>query len=317
MKMAALSGKTFPMTPTLKQFSFLNRWFILRRQTMGISSPMHTARLNVATQPELPLTEVQEESQPVLTVEEIEGLPETGAFIAQDMDEIAPDDIPSEPEPEPILLATEAAAPKQVGGAIHKFYQGSLQKDDLKIGDKGWKRWISAYTLYPLQDLENPSVVYPSMEAALTAAKYKYASSKPELAEQFSETGPIHQKYSLQRVEKGDALSEKEAHELQEKEGDEIHKFAKEAEMKKAGAPLNKDVWATKAPEITRAYVQQRYETDERFRKILDAVKKAEVRLVYYTSAVPTEFSGVVKGEVIHGQNLLGKAMMEVVGITY
>ncbi len=313
MKMAALSGKTFPMTPILKQFSFLNRWFILRRQSMGVTSSIHTARL--VPQSEIIQTEIPNEKAPILTVEEVEGLPESEAFIAQDMDEIAPSEVESEPEP--IILATESAAPKRVGGDIHKFYQGSLQKDDLKIGDKGWKRWISAYTLYPLQDLENPSIVYPSMEAALTAAKYKYASSKPDLADQFSENGTIHQKYALQRAEKGETISEKEAHELQEKEGDEIHKFAKEAEMKKAGASLNKAVWSEKAPEITKAYVQQRYETDERFRKILDAVKKTESRLVYYTSASPTEFSGVVKGDVIQGQNLLGKSMMEVVGTTY
>ncbi len=311
LKMAALSGKTFPMTPTLKQFSFLNRWFIFRRSSMGVAPSIQSAPLAVPA----PVEVIEEGEVPTLVVEETV-MPETNAFVAEEMDQLQAEEQTEEP-PAPIFEATEEAGLKKVGGTIHKFYQGSLQKDDLGIGDKGWKRWISAYTLYPLQDLEDSSITYPSMEAALTAAKYKYASAKPTVSQLFTEEGEIHQKYSLLRAEKGDSISEKESHELQEKEGDEIHKFAKEGEMKKAGAALNKALWSEKAPEITRAFVQQRYERDERFRKILDAVKKAEVRLVYYTSASPTEFSGLVKGEAIQGQNLLGKAMMEVVGITY
>lgn len=314
LKMAALSGKTFPMTPTLKQFSFLNRWFIFRRSSMGVAPSIQTARLDA-----LPLEGPTEltESVPQLIVEEV--MPESNAFVAEELDELV-SEVPEETQPEPADVIEEVTEPpslKKVGGTIHKFYQGSLQKDDLSIGDKGWKRWISAYTLYPLQDLDDPSIIYPSMEAALTAAKYKYASAKPAVAQLFTEEGEIHQKYSLQRAEKGADLSEKEAHELQEKEGDEIHKFAKEGEMKKAGATLNKVIWGEKAPEITKAFVQQRYDRDNRFRKILDAIKNAEARLVYYTSASPTEFSGIVKAEAIQGQNLLGKAMMEVVGITY
>jgi hypothetical protein len=96
-----------------------------------------------------------------------------------------------------------------------------------------------------------------------------------------------------------------------------MRKAAKEAEMKKAGATFQKESWLEKVEDITKAYVQQRYERDERLQKIMEGVRKTDARLVFYTTAAPNEFSGVVKDDVIQGRNLIGKAYMELVGLTY
>lgn len=318
-KMASLSGKQYPMTPTLKQFSFLNRWFIFRRRSMGAAPSLSTLRMSTpsVTAPESVVEPVEEMDGPLLEVQEM-GLPETVTMGEDAIEEFvapAPDTALDTAPEAAVEAATVAPTLKVAGGEIHKFYEASVQKDDLKIGDKGWKRWMSSYTLFPLADMEDSSIVYPSLEAALTAAKYKYASAKPALANRFSETGEIHQKYELLRAEKD--LSEKEAHELLEKEGDEMRKAAKEPDMKKAGAPFQKDAWADKVEAIVQAYVEQRYARDERLQRILNAVKNADVRLVFYTSASPNEFSALVKGDEIQGRNLLGKAYMKLVGLTY
>lgn len=318
LKMAALSGKNYPMTPTLKQFSFLNRWFILRRRSVGAAPSRTTVRMTATPAVQQPTT--PNEFAPSMDIQEM-GLPESvTAAMGEEpvmeeqyiqMDELETDAF------EAATAATVAPTHKIAGGEIHKFYETSQQKDDLKIGDKGWKRWMSTYSPFPITDLEDESIVYPSLEAALTAAKYKYASTKPALSARFSETGDIHQTYELQRAEKGATLTEKEAHDLMEKEGDEIRKAAKEAEMKKAGASFKKEAWLEKVEDIVRSYIQQRYKHDERLRNIMEGVRKTDTRLIFYTTAAPNEFSGVVKDEVIQGRNLIGKAYMNLVGLTY
>lgn len=329
-KMASLSGKTYPMTPTLKQFSFLNRWFIFRRRSVGAVPSITTVRMMQPASVAPTVTEEMQEALnmegPSMAIQEI-GLPES-VTAAMGEDEVA-ESFTNLPEMETtaeldavaavnaVEATTEPVTQKKAGGEIHKFYEASQQKDELKIGDKAWKRWISTYTLFPLTDIEDSSIIYSSLEAALTAAKYKYASTKPALASRFSDTGEIHQKYELMRAEKGTALTEKEAQELMEKEGDEMRKAAKEAEMKKAGAPFQKEAWVAKVEEITQAYVQQRYNKDERLQKIMEGVRKHDVRLAFYTSAAPNEFSALVKGEEIQGRNLLGRSYMALVGLTY
>ena len=64
---------------------------------------------------------------------------------------------------------------------------------------------------------------------------------------------------------------------------------------------------------ILDEYVYQRYETDEEFQRILEAVKEQKVRLAFYTGPTATnELGGGIEGE-----NLYGRALMALVGTTY
>jgi hypothetical protein len=109
--------------------------------------------------------------------------------------------------PAPALDATPDAVPdapvaeqEQQGGSIvangplYQFYHKSKPKDELKVGDKQWRRALSTYAPFTYIDLKNPAVEYSSLEAALGSAKFQYATDKPELGPQiFSTTGNIHQ----------------------------------------------------------------------------------------------------------------------------
>ena len=196
-------------------------------------------------------------------------------------------------------------------GPIFKFYHGAALKDDLKLGRKDWARYISTFTHSRLRDLKTPTVIYPSLEAAFASARFQTATDKPELgANLFSTTGSIHQKYLKIRRAEG-TLTDKRSAELLEEEGAEVRDLIKPAEIKRLGAKWNEKKWLEGRDAIMRAYVQQRYETDTEFKRILDAVKALGGRLVFYNGSKPTDLGGVVKADgTIEGENKLGQFYM-------
>jgi SAM-dependent methyltransferase len=353
-EMSARNGRAFPMTPTIKQFSFLNRWFIFKRRSMGAEIPYTApgmqaafvesdAAVDAAAGPigptgRAPASEVFADDStiaqvgPKLVVEEvaIEEEPVVGftaaaaaaAAAKQAVEEVDVDDIEAaeEDDDEEEEEAEEEAEKPLVkaNGPIYKFYQKGELKDDLGLKDKGWRRWLATYAPFPLKDWRDPTVLYPSMEAALAAAKYQIATNKPELGPTlFSMDGAIHQKYAGIRLEKG-TLSEKDEYALQEDEGDEVRKAMKPAEIKKAGAKLDEKAWLTGLREVIDAYVRQRFAADARFAKILGAIKEKRAHLMFYTTPKGNEFSGFINDDGdIEGANLYGRALMKVVGLYY
>jgi predicted NAD-dependent protein-ADP-ribosyltransferase YbiA (DUF1768 family) len=201
-------------------------------------------------------------------------------------------------------------------GPIFKFYQKSEKKDDIGLKDTLWRRWLSTYAPFPLKDRTNPSVIYPSMEAALTAAKFQ-VSNKPEVGPtKFNETGEIHQSYARKRLELG-KLTETQNQDLLEEEGDEYRKAARSGEMKKLGAKFNDATWQAVKAQVVEDYVKQRYESDARLRRILDEIKARKGRLMFYTTPATNEFSGRQEGDSIYGENLIGRTLMKMIGMYY
>jgi len=189
-----------------------------------------------------------------------------------------------------------------VTGPIFRFHHGSPEKDDLKLKQKDWARYLSTYHPFEYKDRTNPSISYPNLEAALAAEKYKSASNKPELGSTlFGSHGTLHQEF----------LAKKD-----EEEGTEIRKRSTPAEMKKKGAVFDKEKWdSVKAP-IVQTYVQQRFASDEKFRTILEKVRETGTRLAFYTKG-SSDLSGIIEGDRILGENLYGRALMALVGTTY
>ncbi len=353
-QMAARSGRNFPMSPKLRDFSFLNRWFIFKRRSTGAEIPYMAPGITSAlsekaredamgpvgptgeapvpnvipVEDQLPqmntdLVEVDMEDLPHMEIaEEEEEIEEpVGTTEKPKVEEEEPEEEPEEAEEEPEEAEEDEEEEESVKatGPIYKFYQKSELKDDLEIGDKGWRRWLATYAPFPLKDRDS-NTLYPSLEAALAAEKFKVASNKPELGPTlFGETGAIHQQYATLRAQKG-ALKEKEEYAMQEDEGDEVRKAAKATEMKKIGAKFDAKKWESELPAILDAYIGQRYQLDARFRSILDAVKAKKAHLVFFTTAKSSgePLSGYINEEdEIMGDNLYGKALMRAVGLYY
>jgi hypothetical protein len=366
-----------PMTPAIKHYSFLNRWFIFRRRSVPTFAPAYIAALPAAPAalPAAPVAIAEEPTEQIdiefeepntlanfredleqdlmeedgrqeqatliaenlsaaderedqqiaelvaaealqpppmpeqETIEEVEEIPD----LVAEMDAASSTALPAAPAAAAVPTASEKAT-----GPVYKFYQKGETKDDLKIGDRSWRRWLSTYALSPLKDLDDPTVIYPSMEAAFAAAKFKYASNKPELgATLFRAEGDIHQKYERTRAEKGQ-INEKEDLSLMEDEGDEVRKTTKPTEMKKLGAKFNETMWREALPRVLEGYVAQRYANDARFRGILEAIKTRKGHLMFFTAGNPTELSGKLSdADEIEGENLLGRSMMKQIGLYY
>lgn len=287
--MAAASGRTFPMSATVRTFSFLNRWFIFRRRSTGVS---FAAPLAVA---EAPVVEA-----PVAAPLEIE--------LAEEI--VVPAGV------EQNATAGLAVA----DGPAFQFYHKSAAKDELKIGDKFWKRYLSTFAPFTFKDPANPAITYSSLEAAIGSAKLSIASNKPELGPQiFSEAGSIHQKIESRKREvaaNGRALSTEEATMFMEDEGNAYRDALKPAALKKMGAKINEETWAEAEDRLLSEFVRQRFEGDKHFKDILEAVSAVKGRLVFYTAGGSTSLSGSVKADgTIEGANAYGRALLRSVGL--
>jgi hypothetical protein len=318
--MAVASGKTFPMSASMKTFSFLNRWFIFRRRTTGSMSYAE----NLATAPV-----VLDRIEPRVSNTMSTTLAPLPAPIATP----APSDASIEPavaeeadeaDEADVVEEMPASVPglKLATGPAYAFYHKSAPKDDLKIKDRQWKRYISTFAPFVFKDTVNPSVTYTSLEAVLGAAKYQTATNKQELGAQiFGSLGNIHQaileeKRSLTGGTR--PLTAEEEASFVEKEGTMYRNAQKLTEMKKTGAKFVGESWASNIDSVLHNYLRQRFEGDVHFRDILQGVERQSAKLVYYMAGGGNELSGTLKEDgSIEGMNVYGKALMKLVGLKY
>jgi len=320
-KMAADAGQTYKMTPVIKQFSDLNRWFIFRRRSMTsltASGAAGATALRVITEPRVVVSAAgtvgTKGGSVVEHVSDIEAA--TAANAANTVPEIIEIDISAEEE-----------VPKEGGGAgketpladgpILTFYHKSPAKDEFKVGNKHWKRTLSPYHPFVYTDPSNPSIKYSSLEAALGSAKFQLATDKPELGPQlFSTTGNIAQ----ETITKKRALESPSAEDLAswaEAEGTQMRDAQKPIAFRRVKAKFDEDAWKAKREAILAEYVHQRFEGDKTFRSYLEAAGHKKARLVYFTAGGATELSASVKDDVIEGENLLGKAYLKEIGFKF
>jgi SAM-dependent methyltransferase/predicted NAD-dependent protein-ADP-ribosyltransferase YbiA (DUF1768 family) len=373
--MAIAEGHNFPMSPVIRTFSFLNRWFIFRRRAVGtvvrVGAPSPAAvaaaaaanalAANVAAAgsapdaPDAPAREegASNEGAPVLEISEIDAaeLPEATNLLtpaAAEGEAVAPPR-PALAREAPVGTETAAeegaeaeegegaagageekpnaavAAEARVGaddmayadGPVYQFFHKSAPKDEFKIKDKQWRRYLSTFTPFEFRDFLNPAVVYPSFEAALGAAKYQIATNKPEMGSTiFSTTGRIAQETTTRRMNIAGAGAEPTADQKEElavEEGEKMREAAKPEKIRKV-AKWNQEAWEAQREQVIVDLVRQRYERDEHFRKILDAVKGQRARLVYFTRGA-NELGSTSSAN--DGLNLYGRALMRVVGLKY
>jgi hypothetical protein len=140
--------------------------------------------------------------------------------------------------PEPVAAAAPAPAPA-AGRPMLKFFHGAVQKDELKSGRKDWARYISPSTHSRLRDVNDASVIYPSLEAAFAATMYQLGTDKPELgATLFNVNSTIHQN-CVKALALEPGATDKRKTEILEEELAAIRSQMKPAEIKRTGAKFN------------------------------------------------------------------------------
>jgi predicted NAD-dependent protein-ADP-ribosyltransferase YbiA (DUF1768 family) len=180
-------------------------------------------------------------------------------------------------------------------------------------------KWLALSSHFPIKDTDGTE--YPSAEHYYYAMKFKLASNKPDLAKTlFSQAGSIHQEFQRTRITETmngtRALSEERELVLVKEERKKVLNVFTQKETKAFGVIFNEGQWVTERDNVLEYALQQRYELDARYRKIIEKVKELGLYLLYDTGTVfGAELGGKRKSDkTIDGENKVGKIIMKLAG---
>jgi hypothetical protein len=307
--------KAYTMPDAVKEFSFLNRWFIFKR--MG--------EVGVSEIPKIEL--VTEESKGS------EGAVESK--IAEEEKEVEVEAKELEKEEEEELEVTSESGAKLPPRdkkfseiEVFRFGSDARQADILGIkDDKGKKdinvgRWIGLAAPFNQIDPDDESVKYPSIEHYLAAMKLKLASNKPELAKTLMSTaGKIHQDFALKR--RAEPIKQESARdfELLAEEAADVRKKMLKTYLNQYRVVFDEDKWIPVKDRVLMDALKYRWEHDKRFRETVEAARNAGKYLLYNTkiASVASELGGTrsLATSVIEGENKVGRFIMELAGFKF
>lgn len=162
---------------------------------------------------------------------------------------------------------------------VVQFYSKSKDKDNLN-GITNWRKKLSNF--WP-SEIIYEGETYPSVEHAFAAAKYTFAQG-------------------------GDIPD------LRELSGGDLKRAHGRRGMKSRGFVLDMHAWDAAKVSIMWSLLMQRLTRDEEFRTILGNLSNTYI--LHFERSGPRSFwGGVYRNEVIEGQNMLGKMMMELSGM--
>jgi len=351
-EMAKKKGEKFPMSPAIKEFSFLNRWFIFKRKrqesvaaavvaegevvnakrvnapSVATAAPKGRAEhaANAARANALAATTIQKDEAAVAA----NSRNQRSSQVAQAAAIASTRGNAKAQAPEgTVAVAPGPGAPTErsyTKGEVFLFYgKAGVNDEQLKMKDPGAGRWLSPSARFPIQDSDG--IIYPTVEHYIAGMRIKLATTKPHLAESiFSREGSIHQKFLTDRVALTNAgtkpLSEEEDARLLEAEVAAVKDAMREPYLKRywertPGKIIDEAAWATVKADVIEDAITQRWTTDARFRKIIETARDRGKYLLYYTpGAASSNVGGVrsTKTGAIEGQNLIGKIMMKLAG---
>jgi SAM-dependent methyltransferase len=315
--------REYPMTDAVKQFSFLNRWFIFVRKTDSKTREeaeiIDEAKAEAAKAPEI-ITEAPAVSNiievegvgPVMTMRNAEPPKTLGDMEYSDAIEkvVASDRIPTVP--------VEAIDKKKYSpNELFQFYaDAAVSQDKLKTGYKDAGRWLAPYSPFPILDGKDE---YPTMEHYIASMKYKYGAGRPELGVAlFARDGEVHSDFLAKRLVEsaGRQLSVEKDQEFLKAEAEMVKLRSGMGEMKKKKIEFNEMKWAVEKDHVLEEAIKQRMNRDAKFKKIVDAAKAQGKYLLYYTgSSGGSELGGVRRPDgSIDGDNRIGKTIMRLAG---
>jgi hypothetical protein len=297
-------GEKWAMTDAMKRLSFLNRWFIFKRRSDVRPAP---PREPVAA----PLTDALTQAIPLPTTE----MPDATSTVVSEAEE---EEVPTQPAPQMdiIEIPEETAAPASVEES--KDYLISLQhgESDGRLGDaySDWPTYMAVGALSEILDRENPAIKYPSMEAAIMAAKYQIGTDKKAMGMTLFRTeGAIHQQFEKERAKIDRATDLEKYNKTILDEVGMIRNWdprLKEKPMKITWTPTD---WLAQRESVYKGYLKQRYDRDARFRAMVDAIRAKGGQILVENGTEPSELGVGVRADrsIVGGDNLIGKWIME------
>lgn len=350
-EMAARQGQKFEMSDAAKEFSFLNRWFIFKRnrqETVAEAAAAEAAmavRANAVAGREAAATAVP---GPAVNGRAANARRNAAARSAA-ATAAAAGTVPGAAAQEELAAGLEAAAnaaapgrtvPVAPGSAapagrtyapeeIFLFYADAAAKDSLDMKDPGAARWLAPSAPFPIQDPDDETKVYPSVEHFLAGMRVKLTTnlttSSPDAAAAlgasiFSRDGTIHQRFLNDRLQETNGgtrpLNPKRDKEMMKAEIAAVKDASRAAAIRKYGATVDEAAWATVKDAMLEEALRQRWTRDARFRRILEAARAKGKTLLYYTPGAANNMGGVLRkaDSRIEGENKIGAIMMRLAG---
>jgi predicted NAD-dependent protein-ADP-ribosyltransferase YbiA (DUF1768 family) len=296
-EMAKKKGTTFKMNDAVKQFSFMNRWFIFKRKRQesmaaALAEAAITQNAKPNAKPNNKVPNAVPNAAPNAPAAEEPPVPNiAGKNVGRNAASAAKANAVAEaataiqrngeaPARTVGVAPGPAAAPVKsyALGEVFQFYaDASTVKDQLgmKPPDKGAARWLAPGAPFPITDEE---VAYPTMEHYMAGMRVKLATNKPELAMTlFSREGTIHQRFLNDRlaITNGGTkqLSEEEDHDLLKAELSAVKTASTGMALKKYKAVVDEAAWATAKDKALEDAIKQRWDKDARFRKIIETAR--------------------------------------------
>ncbi len=315
--------KKFHMNETLKNFSFLNRWYIFKRTSQGTGKPSKI---------------VQASSREVLPP-----MPEALRTGAETFGDRVSASASASAMPYQESEQVEALAEGAYEGAsvrlknvyalneIYQFYEGIPKEKgvDNEIVIPYAKRWVSPSAHFPIPDPEDLSVIYPSIYNYYVAMYYKYALSPKGTnanpaglaSSLFSIEGSIHNEYKqkVQALKIAGTYNEDKNQELILEEFTKVkEQFGEVATNKRKNQfQVDEAKWAAVKDKVLKYAIKYRVERDENLRAILEVIRKRRKILLYYVPKGAFELGGAIsatQGNKLVGENKYGRFMMEAFG---
>jgi hypothetical protein len=351
--MSKQHGKNYIMSEAVKKFSFLNRWFVFRKKKEVVlkeeaDESDYVPIVNNAKKKTVVVADLDAQpKEKTLVVADVDDQPKEKTVVVAEAGPIEPEAptainrvFEKEDSVMPVIKEesqredreVQRTVPVEKGTAapsdtlysnnevINFYIDASLDDKKLRINDKGAARWLAPSAPFPIEDPDDSSIEYPSIEHFMAGMMYEYGSTNPSIAQTvFSRTGTIHQSFVRKRLLETQAqkkpISEDRDFELIKEESAQIKLATGAAAFKKYKTVFNESKFALKKDELLEYAVSYRFKKDARLRKILEAARTNNKYLLYYTKSSSSNLGGMrsSNGRIV-GDNKLGKLYMKLAG---
>jgi len=339
-----MTAKKYPMPDAVKQFSFLNRWFIFKRDREQPDVPA----IELEDVADLPSVKAEAPSaKPAVPSVKPLAKPAVPSVKAEAVPSAKPA-VPSVPSVKPSEAKSmkkkvieeekkdDSVAPSVLPEASRTFTKAELfefgsdvpDRDSLEIKDPFASKYMALIAPFPIPDPDDATLVYPSVDHFLAGMRIKHASNRPEQAVSlFGRGSQLHQAFlSKRRVGSIKSESPKDF-ELRTDEATEIRKRLTKTALASSKTVLDDAKWNQVKDRFLMEGLRYRWEHDQRFHTIVEAARNRGKYLLFTVSstarnAFASELGGTrsmaaaTAGQIV-GQNKVGRFIMELAGFQF
>lgn len=323
------------MPEIVRQYSFLNRWYIFKRVSEGLGTvgdiiqgeeiPVVLGAEGMKAEQKATLAELSAAAQNSGTITDfVQSMVAPGSLAAAERmiktQEGTVVEVPGGPIEEvrapglgPLAAVPTVPVKNTVKGILgqkkynlnqlFQFKEDSIELDRyLQLPEK-YKSYAARHMApnapFRIMDTTDPSDKreFPSITHFLAGMKFKYASSQPTKASEFDREGPVHRRFEEQRraAHLNKGLTKERQQEIILLETNAI--IAEELRgLLDPKVGYNESTWSTKKDLLLRTAIEQRLKYDKKLCVIVDAIITQEKYPLYVVKNISTnELGGKVK----------------------